>query len=225
MVCVCVISLYMKQLMLHTKSTKSPSLTYVISVKTILRVAEDSHGIEIPSSTSDIAGNLNDVTVHYEGHNAVDDALDVVCQAIEKAKDVYIHDSLRIFRDNRVWFKTVCFSEYEEEFECIILPPIHRNGPYGLLIDYCSTSPLYQSFSHRIETFDGAAYDARLKIRIQETDHLIDPLDFRWYKGAFPSLKNYFLLHINTTFKPYLFLFCTALHRPPPGYRSIWRLG
>ena len=75
-------------------------------------------------------------------------------------------------------------SEKEEEWECAVLPPIGNNQQEGLILDYI-TEEDDQRFSHRVETYDGVKYKARIKVKIRETQDLIDPLDFRFRDGAF----------------------------------------
>ena len=52
-----------------------------------------------------------------------------------------------------------------------------EGGPLGLLLEYRDQR---QFFSHEIETHDNKAYNARLMVKISNTNTLIDPLDFRF---------------------------------------------
>ena len=75
-------------------------------------------------------------------------------------------------------------SEKEEEWECAVLPPINNSQQVGLILNY-DLENYDQRFSHRVETYNGIEYKARLKVKIRETQTLIDPLDFRFRDGAF----------------------------------------
>mmetsp|Transcript_13918 Transcript_13918/g.25407 ORF Transcript_13918/g.25407 Transcript_13918/m.25407 type:complete len:806 (-) Transcript_13918:62-2479(-) len=157
-------------------------------VDTLLRVSE-SHGIQIPSLVKEIGPRH--ATVHYNGRNAVDDSLEVVREAIEKARHVYLRDSEGVFRGNHVWFQTRAFNEKEIEVEALILPPQDEGGPEGLILEYNNNVEYY--YTHRIQT-EKDMY-ARLMVRIKETETLIDPFDFRFQRdrlgGHHQALKRF----------------------------------
>ena len=49
-----------------------------VTVGTVCQVAEEKHGILIPSITKTILRRLDNVTKRYEGRNMADDALSVI---------------------------------------------------------------------------------------------------------------------------------------------------
>lgn len=113
-----------------------------------------------------------------------DQALGAAAQAIKKAQQVHLQDSLAIYSDKNVFFRTHCFGEQEElEYECLVLPPVRKGGPLGLLLDYNKFSKQAQYCSHRITTRDGNTRDVRLMVKIRERATPIDPLDFRYHNG------------------------------------------
>lgn len=74
--------------------------------------------------------------------------------------------------------------------ECLVLPPIEEGGPLGLLLHYHGnyhSSTDNRKFSHRVTLHNGDKQDVRLMVKIEETETLIDPLDFRYQNGAFIS--------------------------------------
>eukprot|EP00571_Detonula_confervacea_P016014 CAMPEP_0172307988 /NCGR_PEP_ID=MMETSP1058-20130122/8723_1 /TAXON_ID=83371 /ORGANISM="Detonula confervacea, Strain CCMP 353" /LENGTH=1152 /DNA_ID=CAMNT_0013020311 /DNA_START=101 /DNA_END=3559 /DNA_ORIENTATION=- len=155
-------------------------------VKTVMRVAK-GHGIDIPSMIMDISQNdedLDRVTVHYNGRDAVGDAMDTACNAIQMAKNFHLYDSNNYYKERNVFFQTDCFSEQEVGVECLVLPPSNNDHSLGLLLDYNNKeSKRTTYFSHRIVTKDGNTYDVRLMVKISCTNSLIDPLDFRFQNG------------------------------------------
>lgn len=147
-----------------------------------MKVAQ-SHGMVIPSTIMKFSCDshyIDLVTEHYQGRDPVNDALDVASRAIQKAKNFHLYDSQRFYRNQHVFFKTYCYSEQQVEFECLVLPPTDSQGALGLLLDYRTDCKKTQYYSHHIETRDGNKYDARIMVKIRETDTLIDPLDFRY---------------------------------------------
>ncbi len=74
-------------------------------------------------------------------------------------------------------------SEEQEEVECLVLPPVEEGGQLGLLLNYTKKDTQSQYLSHRIQTRNGNEYDVRLMVKINVTDNLIDPLDFRYHDG------------------------------------------
>ena len=82
-------------------------------------------------------------------------------------------------------FDSISHSDDQTEYECIVLPPTKEGGPLGLLLDYNDHNLQTQYFSHEVETLGGSGmrYNARLMVKIRETEKLIDPLDFRYHKG------------------------------------------
>ena len=53
----------------------------------------------------------------------------------------------------------------------------------GLLLNYenCSNN---EYFSHRVTLQTGEKHDVRLMVKIEQTETLIDPLDFRYENGV-----------------------------------------
>jgi hypothetical protein len=146
-------------------------------VGTVCQVAEEKHGILIPSITKTILRRLDNVTKRYEGRNMADDALSVIKCAIERARDAYICDSTGAFWEKHVWFETTCFLGDEEKIhKCLILPPASTSNYAGIMFD--SSGDI--GFTHYITTADGRKCNARLKVKIKEADTLIDPFDFRY---------------------------------------------
>ncbi|KAL7551535.1 hypothetical protein ACHAWF_014721 [Thalassiosira exigua] len=166
-------------------------------VRTVMRVAQN-HGIEIPQMTMDLCQhNLDHLTERYAGHDAESDALEVARSATKRAKNFYLYDSHRKYRDNHTFFQTHCYSEEEREYECVVLPPTKSGGPLGLLLAYYIDNKDKQYFSHRIETNDGKVYDTRLMVKIKETDTLIDPLDFRFHHSESTAKKGFERSHLS----------------------------
>ena len=69
--------------------------------------------------------------------------------------------------------------------ECLVLPPIEKDGPLGLLLNYEDDSTRgHHYFSHYVKTgHDKHEHCVRLMVKIKETGTLIDPLDFRYQNG------------------------------------------
>jgi len=145
-----------------------------------------AHGIEIQSETMMISENdyLLDL-VSEQGRDSVDDALQVAARAVQKARNIHLHDSQQLYRKNNVFFQTNCFNKEQKLRECLVLPPIENDGPLGLLLnyEYNNGSKQDEFFSHRVTTHDGREHNVRLMVKIKETDTLIDPLDFRYQNG------------------------------------------
>jgi hypothetical protein len=152
-------------------------------INTELRILR-KHGIEIQSETMMISENdyLLDL-VSEQGRDSVDDALQVAFRAVQKVRNIHLHDSQQLYRKNNVFFKTNCFNKEPKHRECLVLPPIENDGPLGLLLNYEDGSKQDEFFSHRVTTHDGREHCVRLMVKIKETDTLIDPLDFRYQNG------------------------------------------
>ena len=143
-----------------------------------------AHGIEIQSETMTIAKSYDLLDlVSEQGRDSVDDALQAAARAVQKAKNIHLHDSQQLYRKNHVFFRTNCCNEEPKLRECLVLPPIENDGPLGLLLNYEDGSKQDEFFSHRVTTHDGLEHCVRLMVKIKETDTLIDPLDFRYQNG------------------------------------------
>jgi len=74
-----------------------------------------------------------------------------------------------------------------------VLPPIEQRGRLGLIINYEKGMTQNEFFSHRVKTRSGDEHSVRLmvKIRVEETNVLMDPLDFRYHNGALCFLSQF----------------------------------
>jgi hypothetical protein len=146
-----------------------------------------THGIKIPSETMKIDDNSLDlVSEHYRGQDSVgvDHALEIAARAVQNAKQVHLYDAQQLYRKNNVFFQTYCFNEQQKVRECLVLPPIEKDGPLGLLLNYEDDSlRSHHYYSHFVKTHDGREDDVRLMVKIKETGTRIDPLDFRYHFG------------------------------------------
>ncbi|KAL7553376.1 hypothetical protein ACHAWF_016729 [Thalassiosira exigua] len=121
----------------------------------------------------------------------VDKASLVMKCAMDNARDTYINNSLGVFSlEKRALFQTQCLTREDLCLDCIVLPPHKEGEEAGLLIDY-TKAPQYK-YSHRITTKDkkgiASELDARLMVKIDQSDMLMDPC--RFHNGHFQARTN-----------------------------------
>ncbi|KAL7521041.1 hypothetical protein ACHAWX_005735 [Stephanocyclus meneghinianus] len=142
------------------------------------------HGMKTPPTTMIIGReHLSSITENYVDRDAVHQGPEAVRRAIGKARDVYLNDSLNIFRKNHVWFRTTCEDVDGQLFCCLILPPQSRGGEIGIMFDVTRESPLY--YTHAIELNDGRTCDrTRLIVKIRQSrEACLNPFDVRFENG------------------------------------------
>lgn len=127
------------------------------------------------------------ICFHFQSVTAINYVFigpEAVRRAIAKARDVYLNDSLNIFRQNHVWFRTNCEHVDGQLFSCLILPPQNRGEEIGIMFDVTRESPLY--YTHAIELNDGRACDrTRLIVKIRQSrEACLNPFDVRFENGA-----------------------------------------
>jgi len=146
------------------------------------------HGIKIPEQTFDVGQRyLNSVTEHYNSRHPEDHAPEATHKAISKARDVFLNDSLNIYRNrNPSWHKTTCTVE-GKSIQCLVLPPDTSQNPertIGLMFKPENRENLFDNedilkhhCTHDITLKDGRQCDrTRLKIKVKGGNR-IDPFD------------------------------------------------
>lgn len=152
------------------------------------RIAK-SHGIKFPNVNSKDARVLNDVTTSTTGDSIEKIEIGFV-NAVRKAKDFFVYDRSNSYRRNHVWFRTRVKSQVllhkhpavkrQEQFvECLVMLPNNAAAPpsrsIGLLL------PEDVAFTTHVVTLpNDKVANARLKVKVRESNDLIDPFAFRY---------------------------------------------